>query len=923
MPELDPKKNIIIEGAQMHNLKDIDVVLPRNKWIVITGVSGSGKSSLAFDTLYAEGQRRYVESLSAYARQFLGKLEKPKVRSIKGIAPAIAIEQKVRTNNPRSTVGTTTEIYDYLKLLFARIGITIDPVTGRVVKKEDIQDVWNFLQQQANEARFLLLSPKEVHQTHSPQQIKQLFIAQGYARVWQKNQVINIQDADLSESYELVIDRIVLNLADLDFEQRLKGAIELAFFEGKGTCIIRDTEGKVNIKFDNRFQANGVEFLEPSPNLFSFNNPYGACPQCEGYGDLVGIDPDLVIPNTSLTLYEGAIAPWKGDRLQRFKDKMIEKAASVQLPIHTPWHQLTADQQRLVWEETKAFKGLNLFFAQLEQENYKIQNRVLLSRYRGKTTCPSCRGKRLRPEAFMVFVGGCDLGTLMDMPVEKLHQFFEQWEPSPEEWAIGKRLILEIKLRLQYLMQVGLPYLTLNRKSNSLSGGESQRIHLATSLGSSLVGSMYILDEPSIGLHPRDTEHLIKVLQSLRDLGNTVICVEHDEDMMRACDWLVDIGPEAGVHGGQVTASGTLDDLMHAHSLTADYLHGRKQIALPKKRRNSHEFVKITGARSQNLKNITVSFPLHAMTAVTGVSGSGKSTLVKSLIYPLLQKKFTGTSDKIGPHDSFEINSDDLGSVEWIDQNPIGRSSRSNPVTYIKAYDDIRSLYAGLPLSKNRGYQSKHFSFNVAGGRCEKCQGEGSITIEMQFMADVHIECDQCQGKRFQSEILEVNFQGKNIFELLQSTVSEALAFFGTHGQKKIAQKLKALDDVGLGYVALGQSSATLSGGEAQRIKLASFLLKGQNEAKTLFIFDEPTTGLHLHDIDKLLKSLNALIDKGHSILLVEHHMDVVKCADYVIDLGPEAGDQGGHLVVMGTPEQVVAEEASHTGKALKKYLLA
>ncbi|MEY3600074.1 MAG: hypothetical protein RLZZ463_851 [Bacteroidota bacterium] len=907
----------------MHNLKDIDVVLPRNKWIVITGVSGSGKSSLAFDTLYAEGQRRYVESLSAYARQFLGKLEKPKVRSIKGIAPAIAIEQKVRTNNPRSTVGTTTEIYDYLKLLFARIGITIDPVTGRAVKKEDIQDVWNFLQQQANEARFLLLSPKEVHQTHSPLQIKQLLIAQGYARVWQNNQVVSIQDADLSESYELVIDRIVLNLADLDFEQRLKGAIELAFFEGKGTCIIRDTEGKVNIKFDNRFQANGVEFLEPSPNLFSFNNPYGACPQCEGYGDLVGIDPDLVIPNTSLTLYEGAIAPWKGDRLQRFKDKMIEKAASVQLPIHTPWHQLTADQQRLVWEETKAFKGLNLFFAQLEQENYKIQNRVLLSRYRGKTTCPSCRGKRLRPEAFMVFVGGCDLGTLMDMPVEKLHQFFEQWEPSPEEWAIGKRLILEIKLRLQYLMQVGLPYLTLNRKSNSLSGGESQRIHLATSLGSSLVGSMYILDEPSIGLHPRDTEHLIKVLQSLRDLGNTVICVEHDEDMMRACDWLVDIGPEAGVHGGQVTASGTLDDLMHAHSLTADYLHGRKQIALPKKRRNSQEFIKITGARSQNLKNITVSFPLHTMTAVTGVSGSGKSTLVKSLIYPLLQKKFTGTSDKIGPHDSFEINSDDLGSVEWIDQNPIGRSSRSNPVTYIKAYDDIRSLYAGLPLSKNRGYQSKHFSFNVAGGRCEKCQGEGSITIEMQFMADVHIECDQCQGKRFQSEILEVNFQGKNIFELLQSTVSEALAFFGTHGQKKIAQKLKALDDVGLGYVALGQSSATLSGGEAQRIKLASFLLKGQNEAKTLFIFDEPTTGLHLHDIDKLLKSLNALIDKGHSILLVEHHMDVVKCADYVIDLGPEAGDQGGHLVVMGTPEQVVAEEASHTGKALKKYLLA
>jgi excinuclease ABC subunit A len=923
LPELDPKKNIIIEGAQMHNLKDIDVVLPRNKWIVITGVSGSGKSSLAFDTLYAEGQRRYVESLSAYARQFLGKLEKPKVRSIKGIAPAIAIEQKVRTNNPRSTVGTTTEIYDYLKLLFARIGITIDPVTGRVVKKEDIQDVWNFLQQQANEARFLLLSPKEVHQTHSPLQIKQLLIAQGYARVWQNNQVVSIQDADLSESYELVIDRIVLNLADLDFEQRLKGAIELAFFEGKGTCIIRDTEGKVNIKFDNRFQANGVEFLEPSPNLFSFNNPYGACPQCEGYGDLVGIDPDLVIPNTSLTLYEGAIAPWKGDRLQRFKDKMIEKAASVQLPIHTPWHQLTADQQRLVWEETKAFKGLNLFFAQLEQENYKIQNRVLLSRYRGKTTCPSCRGKRLRPEAFMVFVGGFDLGTLMDMPVEKLHQFFEQWEPSPEEWAIGKRLILEIKLRLQYLMQVGLPYLTLNRKSNSLSGGESQRIHLATSLGSSLVGSMYILDEPSIGLHPRDTEHLIKVLQSLRDLGNTVICVEHDEDMMRACDWLVDIGPEAGVHGGQVTASGTLDDLMHAHSLTADYLHGRKQIALPKKRRNSQEFIKITGARSQNLKNITVSFPLHTMTAVTGVSGSGKSTLVKSLIYPLLQKKFTGTSDKIGPHDSFEINSDDLGSVEWIDQNPIGRSSRSNPVTYIKAYDDIRSLYAGLPLSKNRGYQSKHFSFNVAGGRCEKCQGEGSITIEMQFMADVHIECDQCQGKRFQSEILEVNFQGKNIFELLQSTVSEALAFFGTHGQKKIAQKLKALDDVGLGYVALGQSSATLSGGEAQRIKLASFLLKGQNEAKTLFIFDEPTTGLHLHDIDKLLKSLNALIDKGHSILLVEHHMDVVKCADYVIDLGPEAGDQGGHLVVMGTPEQVVAEEASHTGKALKKYLLA
>ena len=920
---LDPKKHIIIEGAQMHNLKDIDVALPRNKWIVITGVSGSGKSSLAFDTLYAEGQRRYVESLSAYARQFLGKLEKPKVRSIKGIAPAIAIEQKVRTNNPRSTVGTTTEIYDYLKLLYARIGVTIDPTTGSIVKKQDIQDVWRYLQQQQNGARFLLLSPKEVHPTHSPEQIKQLLIAQGYARVWQQNKVHTIQEADLAKPYELVIDRIVLNLDDEDFEQRLKGAIELAFFEGKGSCLIRDTEGFVHVAFNNRFQSNGVEFLEPSPNLFSFNNPYGACPQCEGYGDLVGIDPDLVIPNSSLTLYEGAIAPWKGDRLQRFKDKMIEKASLVKLPIHTPWHQLTKEQKQIVWNETKAFKGLNLFFSQLEQENYKIQNRVLLSRYRGKTTCPSCQGKRLRPEAFMVFVGGQDIGSLMDMPVEKLYRFFEQWEPSPEQWAVGKRLILEIKSRLQYLIQVGLPYLTLNRKSNSLSGGESQRIHLATSLGSSLVGSMYILDEPSIGLHPRDTAHLIKVLQSLRDLGNTVICVEHDEDMMRACDWLVDIGPEAGVLGGNVTASGTLDELLHANSLTADYLHGRKELELPKKRRTSKEAITITGARSQNLKNINLSFPLHTITAVTGVSGSGKSTLVKSLIYPLLQKKFTGTSDKIGPHDTFEVTSQDLGGVEWIDQNPIGRSSRSNPVTYIKAYDDIRSLYAGLPLSKNRGYQSKHFSFNVAGGRCEKCQGEGSITIEMQFMADVHIECDQCQGKRFQSEILEIKFQEKNIFELLQCTVSEALEFFTEHGQKKIAQKLRALDDVGLGYVALGQSSATLSGGEAQRIKLASFLLKGQNEAKTLFIFDEPTTGLHLHDIKKLLKSFNALIDKGHSILLVEHHMDVVKSADYVIDLGPEAGEHGGSLVVMGTPEEVAKHPKSYTGQALKKYLLA
>ncbi len=922
LSKYSPKENILIQGAKLHNLKNVDVAIPRNKLVVITGLSGSGKSSLAFDTLYAEGQRRYVESLSSYARQFLGKLDKPMVDSIKGIAPAIAIEQKVNTNNPRSTVGTSTEIYDYLKLLFARIGKTISPVTGKEVKKHGVEDVVKYVQSFPLRSKLLLLAPIEVAKDRDPNKTIDLLSKQGYARIFYRGQVHKITEPikDLGRSFDLVVERVVVQ-NDEDELNRLANSIELAFFEGKGELSVYHLEKEENKIFSNKFAEGSMEFILPNVHLFSFNNPFGACPTCEGYGDIIGIDPDLVVPNTELSIYEDAIFPWRGDRLKRYKNKLINQAHEFDFPIHKPWHELSESQKKLVWEGNKYFTGLNDFFKKLEAKNYKIQNRVLLSRYRGKTKCPDCEGSRLRKESFYVQVGNKTIKDLVSLPIDELVVFFKELSLTESEVQISKRILTEIQSRLSYLMQVGLPYLTLNRKSNSLSGGESQRINLATSLGSSLVGSMYILDEPSIGLHPKDTENLIEVLLSLKKLGNTVIVVEHDEDIMRAADLVIDMGPEAGTHGGELVAYGCLDDLMKTNSLTAQYLNGSKAIELPNKRRTSKQSITITGARENNLKNIDVCFPLKMLTVITGVSGSGKSTLVKNLLYPIVVKELGGYGEKIGEHSSFQLNSVDLKQVEFIDQNPIGRSSRSNPVTYLKAYDDIRKLYADHPLSKSRNYQAKHFSFNVEGGRCEKCKGDGEITVEMQFMADVHIECDVCHGHRFKNEVLEVKLEGKNISDVLNLTVQEALEFFKKHGKNKICKKLQPLEDVGLGYVSLGQASSTLSGGEAQRIKLASFLLKGNTVDKTLFIFDEPTTGLHFHDINKLLKSFQALIEQGHSIVVIEHNIELIKCADYLIDLGPEGGEKGGQLMVSGTPEEVALSTKSHTAKYLKEKL--
>ena len=922
LSKIDPKKHIIIKGAKLHNLKNIDVVLPRNKFIVITGLSGSGKSSLAFDTLYAEGQRRYVESLSAYARQFLGKLDKPKVDYIKGIAPAIAIEQKVNTSNPRSTVGTATEIYDYLKLLFARIGRTVSPISGKEVKKHLVKDVIDYVKQFEEKTKLLLLAPIKVPKDKDPLKLAQLFSKQGFARIEVNGSVQRITEElrDLPPTFNLVIDRIV-TASDEDFFNRLSAAVEAAFFEGKGVCYIRDLSSNKIMEFSNLFALDGMEFAQPSPHLFSFNNPYGACSVCEGYGDIMGIDPDLVIPNTGLSIYESAIAPWKGESMSQYKDKLIAKAADLDIPIHKPWFELTEKQQDLVWNEKKAFKGIHAFFNLLEEKSYKIQNRVMLSRYRGKTICNSCMGARLKEEAFYVQVGGKNIGELVAMPIDTLAQFFKDLKLTTHERDIAKRILIEINSRLRFLEQVGLSYLSLNRKSNSLSGGESQRINLATSLGSSLVGSMYILDEPSIGLHPKDTENLIGVLKALKDLGNTVIVVEHDEDIMKAADRVYDIGPEAGIHGGQLVAEGTLSEILKTQTLTAQYLNGNLEIPVPKKRRGSEQYVKIKGARANNLKNIDVTIPLGMLSIVTGVSGSGKSTLIKELLYPMVQKSLGGFGLKIGQHSSYEVQHKNLKFVEFIDQNPIGRSSRSNPVTYLKAYDDIRAIFAKEALSKLRGFQPKHFSFNVDGGRCEKCKGEGEITVEMQFMADVHLMCDACEGKRFKKEVLEVKYFGKSIHDVLELTVSQALEFFSSHGDKKLCQKIKALDDVGLGYVSLGQSSSTLSGGEAQRIKLASFLVKGNTKDKTLFIFDEPTTGLHFHDINKLLGAFNALLDKGHSMVVIEHNIDLIKCADHIIDLGPGGGVHGGQVIAQGPPEVLVKDKNSVTASYLKEKL--
>lgn len=915
---LDSKEYILIKGARLHNLKNIDLAIPRNKFIVITGLSGSGKSSLAFDTLYAEGQRRYVESLSSYARQFLGRLNKPKVESIKGISPAIAIEQKVNSKNPRSTVGTSTEIYDYIKLLFARIGKTYSPISGKEVKKHSIQDVVDFILNEDEGSKFHILAPTNYDKKDQKLYL-QMLLQQGYHRLKYRDKIIRIEDIlnqeiDLSSNFDLLIDRLSVNKNILE---RLADSVQTAFHEGKGECKIEFIGSNDVQKFNNRFEIDGIRFEQPSTHLFTFNNPIGACKTCEGYGNIMGIDQDLVIPNTGLSIYEDAIACWRGDTLSKYKEDIIFNAEKWGIPIHKPYFELSKKQKNFLWEGNKEFKGINPFFAQIEKKNYKIQNRVLLSRYRGKTLCPECDGKRLRPEASFVKIAGYSIFDIVDLPIDELRNVFDNIKLNKYETKIASRILTEIKNRVQFLMDVGLNYLTLNRRSSSLSGGESQRINLATSLGSSLVGSMYILDEPSIGLHSKDTEKLIKILLSLRDIGNTVIVVEHDEDIIKAADLVVDIGPKAGIHGGKVTFRGTYKEIeKERDSLTAQYLNGNLNIEIPKKRSFTNT-IEIKGARQHNLKNIDVKIPLNALTVVSGVSGSGKSSLIKNILYPALVKSLGGYGPKAGQFNSLTGSLKNISAVEFIDQNPIGKSSRSNPVTYIKAYDDIRNLYAKQSLSSSRAYKSKHFSFNTDGGRCEECSGEGVVTIEMQFMANVHLECEHCKGKRFKDEILDVKFHNKNIADILDLTIDESIEFFQKSEQTKISKRLQPLQDVGLGYIRLGQSSSTLSGGEAQRVKLASYLGKGKKEGQHFFIFDEPTTGLHFHDIKKLLESFNALIENGHTILVVEHNLDVIKCADWLIDLGKEGGNKGGELIFQGLPEDIINTTESATGQFL------
>ena len=920
--DADPKNNIIIKGAHLHNLKNIDLSIPRNKMCVITGLSGSGKSSLAFDTLFAEGQRRYVESLSSYARQFMGRLNKPKVDFIKGLSPAIAVEQKVNSSNPRSTVGTRTEIYDYLKLLFARIGRTYSPISGLEVKKDVVSDVVDHVKKIKIQTKLLLLAPiKTNSKTSSKEKIK-ILKQQGFARIYYNEKVFGIDDLKKipEEKFDLVIDRLITRNNN-DFYDRLSDAVEIAFYEGKGVCSILQLENKKRKIFSNKFELDGIKFFEPSIHLFSFNNPLGACSKCEGFGDVIGIDPDLVIPDTSKSIYDGAISPWKGSTLSKYQKKLINSAYLFDFPIHKPYYELSEDNKKLIWEGNTHFTGINSFFKKIEKKNYKIQNRVLLSRYRGKTLCDSCQGTRLNESSNFVKINGKSLGDLLKLSINDLYDFFQNLNLSKYDNQIANRIRKEINDRILFVKKVGLGYLTLNRRSNTLSGGESQRIQLATSLGSSLVGSMYILDEPSIGLHPKDNEKLIEVLKKLRDIGNTVIVVEHDEEIMNAADLIIDIGPKAGSNGGEIVAQGTLKKLLKSDGLTSEYLNGNKKIEIPKKRRVSKNHIEIIGAREQNLKNIDVKIPLNALTVVSGVSGSGKTSLVKKILYPALLRHFDIYSDKPGAFSEIKGDLKKLNKVEFIDQNPIGRSSRSNPITYIKAYDDIRALFASQNISKKRKYLPKHFSFNVDGGRCDNCKGEGVITIEMQFMADVILECENCNGKRFKKEILQVKYQNTNIDDLLKMTVDDSILFFKENNQNRIVQKLKPLKDVGLGYITLGQSSATLSGGEAQRIKLASFISHGNSKDNVLFIFDEPTTGLHFHDIKKLLDSFYALIENGHSIVVVEHNLELIKCADHIIDLGPEAGEKGGCLVGQGTPEYIIKIKESHTGKYLKSKL--
>ncbi|MFL2564130.1 MAG: excinuclease ABC subunit UvrA [Flavobacteriales bacterium] len=917
---LDSKDHILIKGARLHNLKNIDLAIPRNKFVVITGLSGSGKSSLAFDTLYAEGQRRYVESLSSYARQFLGRLNKPKVESIKGISPAIAIEQKVNSKNPRSTVGTSTEIYDYIKLLFARIGKTYSPISGKEVKKHSIHDVVDFILNKDEGSKFYILAP--TNQDKNDQNLYlQMLLQQGYHRLKCGDKILRIEDVlnqktDLDSNFNLLIDRLSTKN---NFTDRLADSIQTAFHEGKGECTIEFVDSNDVQTFNNRFELDGIRFEQPSTHLFTFNNPVGACKTCEGYGSVMGIDQDLVIPNTGLSIYEDAIACWRGEKLSKYKEDIIFNAEKWDIPIHKPYFELSKKQKNFLWEGNNEFKGINPFFAKLEKKNYKIQNRVLLSRYRGKTICSKCNGKRLRSEAEFVKIAGYSIFDIIDLPIDELRNIFDNIKLNKHEAKIASRILTEIKNRIQFLMDVGLSYLTINRRSSSLSGGESQRINLATSLGSSLVGSMYILDEPSIGLHSKDTERLIKILRSLRDIGNTVIVVEHDEDIIKAADLVVDIGPKAGIHGGKVMFRGTYKEIeKEIDSLTAQYLNGNLNIEIPKKRSFTNT-IEIKGARQHNLKNIDVKIPLNALTVVSGVSGSGKSSLIKNILHPALVKTLGGYGPKAGQFDSLNGSLKNISAVEFIDQNPIGKSSRSNPVTYIKAYDDIRNLYAKQSLSSARAYKAKHFSFNTDGGRCEHCSGEGEVTIEMQFMANVHLECEHCKGKRFKDEILDVKFQKKNIADILNMTINESIEFFQKAEQTKISKRLQPLQDVGLGYIHLGQSSSTLSGGEAQRVKLASFLGKGKREGQQFFIFDEPTTGLHFHDIKKLLESFNALIENGHTILVIEHNPDVIKCADWLIDLGKEGGNKGGELIFQGLPEDIINCNQSATGQFLKE----
>ena len=938
--DLDPKRFIIIKGARVNNLKNIDVAIPRNKLVVITGLSGSGKSSLAFDTLFAEGQRMYVESLSSYTRQFLGRMEKPDVDYIKGISPAIAIEQRVSTKNPRSTVGTTTEIYDYLKLLFARAGVTISPVSGKEVSKDTISDVVDYLFTLQENTRVMILSPFFLKHERSLIEEMKVLIQKGYTRIVvdgeikfleelldSKEELKNLPPINLfTNNYKILIDRVAIKKdengqPEEETQFRLSDSIQTAFFEGEGACIVEVIDGATKV-FSDKFEADGILFEEPSLNLFSFNNPYGACKKCDGFGRILGLDPDLIIPDKGVSVYEGAIAPWRTEKMGEYLVPLIKNAAKFDFPIHRPYKDLTEEQKKVLWTGNKFFTGLDAFFKMIEAETYKIQYRVMLSRYRGRTTCPECKGSRLRQDAGYVKVGGKSIIDLVLMPITDVVSFFQNLQLPDYQRDVSKRILQEIEARLEYMNKVGLGYLSLNRLSSTLSGGEFQRIKLATSLGSALVGSMYILDEPSIGLHPRDTLRLVSVLESLRDMGNTVIVVEHEEEVMRAADQIIDIGPDAGRNGGELIFQGMIDDFKNEESVllshTINFLSGKDKIEVPKFRRKSTSFIEIKGAYENNLKDVSVKFPLGILNVVTGVSGSGKSTLVRKILYPALGKLLGTYTDETGKFGEMTGSVNKIAAVEMVDQNPIGKSSRSNPVTYVKAYDQIRLLYSEQPVSKSRGYKPAHFSFNVEGGRCETCQGEGFVTIEMQFMADVKLKCESCGGKRFKQEVLDVKYHENDIADILDMTVDEALELF-KKDQPRLVEKLLPLQEVGLGYVKLGQSSNSLSGGEAQRVKLASFLGKGNpNKGKTLFIFDEPTTGLHFHDIKKLLKAINALVEQGDSVIIIEHNMEVIKSADHIIDIGPEGGEKGGYITFEGTPEEMVKIEGNYTADFLK-----